>query len=118
MMSTREHREAERKDSLNLLDYVIIDANGVPITRSMARTLNVSMKGILLETHIPLKKGQNLLITIGLGDNLLEIKAHVTHTEPCNQDKFCSGVGFENLDQKSTKVLQQYLDAFNAEIDE
>ena len=114
-MSTREQREAERKESLNLLDYVLVDDNGAPITRGMARTLNVSMKGILLETHIPLKKGQILLIAIGLEDNIVEIKGLVTHADTSGQDKFCSGVEFKKIDQENSGVLQQYLDAFNSE---
>ena len=53
-----ERRRYIRPESLNLLDYLVVDEAGRPGDYSMARTLNVSKGGILMETHIPLPKGE------------------------------------------------------------
>ena len=67
----KERRNFIRPESLNLLDYLVVDQQGRQGEYSMARTLNVSEGGILMETHIPLPQGQQVMITLGLGENLV-----------------------------------------------
>ena len=52
-------------ESLNLLDYIVVDEQGVQGEYSMGRTLNISLGGILMETHLKLKTGQQVMISIG-----------------------------------------------------
>ena len=108
-----ENRESERKDTLNLLDYVVLDDEGRETDRAMARTLNVSEKGILLETHHSFEIGQKLLITIGLKDNLFEFKGNVVHAVACEEDKFCSGIEFADGSDEGMAILREFLAAFN-----
>ncbi|NTV12842.1 MAG: PilZ domain-containing protein [Desulfobulbaceae bacterium] len=114
-MGERESRGSTRRDTLNLLDYIILDESGQEIDRAMARTLNVSEKGILLETHIPLAPGQQLLITIGLRNNLFEFKGRVAHCKSCEAGSYCSGVEFLNVSQEGMTTLREFLTAFNAQ---
>ncbi len=111
-MASKELRKSERVDSLNLLDYVLLDENGDPVNRGMARTLNVSEVGLLLETHIPLKKGQWVVITIELEEELVELKGKVAHEGPCNEGKYCSGIEFVEITKQGKEVLAWYLKAF------
>ena len=108
-----ENRESERKDTLNLLDYVVIDESGEAIDRAMARTLNVSEKGILLETHLSLDKGQVLLITIGLENDLCEIRGRIVRAEKCGDDSFCYGVELLEVEDKDASTLRKFLKEFN-----
>jgi len=114
-MSGADKRGSARKDSLNLLDYVLLNEKGEPYNRAMARTLNVSEKGILLETHIEVPKDQIMILTIGLDDDIVEIKGRVTHSECCRTDteKRCAGIEFVAMDENDIKVLRRYLRAFN-----
>lgn len=114
-MSGADKRGSARKDSLNLLDYVLLNEKGEPYNRAMARTLNVSEKGILLETHIEVPKDQIMILTIGLDDDIVEIKGRVTHSECCRTDteKCCAGIEFVAMDENDIKVLRRYLRAFN-----
>ena len=113
-MADNELRKSERVDSLNLLDYVLLDEKGDPINRGMARTLNVSEVGLLLETHISLKMGQWVVITIELEEELVELKGKVVHEGPCDDDKYCSGIEFVEITKQGKKVLAWYLKAFKA----
>jgi len=99
-------------DSLNLLEYVLIDDKGEIVTRAMGRTLNISEKGILLETHIPLEPAQVLLITIGLEEDLVDIKGQVKHAEKRDEATFGSGIEFLEIDDEGSRVIQNYLEAF------
>ncbi|MDT8334894.1 MAG: PilZ domain-containing protein [Desulfurivibrionaceae bacterium] len=108
-----ENRESERKDALNLLDFIALDESGAPVDRAMARTLNVSERGILLETHLSLNEGQNLLITIGLGDNLCEIRGRIVRSEKRDENKFHYGVEFLEMSASDAATLAWYLKNFN-----
>ncbi len=117
-MGERESRGSTRRDTLNLLDYIILDESGREIDRAMARTLNVSEKGILLETHQPLVPGQQLLITMGLRNNLFEFKGQVAHCKSCENEFHCSGIEFIDLSPEELAILREFLTAFNAQNDQ
>jgi Tfp pilus assembly protein PilZ len=112
-MSGIENRSSTRRDTLNLLDYVLVDESGREIDRAMARTLNVSEKGILLETHVPLAMGQQLLITIGLRNNLFEFRGRVAHCKSCTTESHLAGVEFVDVRPEGMAILRDFLKAFN-----
>ncbi|MDD2319293.1 MAG: PilZ domain-containing protein [Geobacteraceae bacterium] len=107
-------RRFVRMDSLNLLDYVLVDAKGEILGHAMGRTLNISEKGILLETHMQFEPGQILLITIGLEEDLVDIKGQVKHAESRDDATFSAGIEFLEIDGEGSRVLQNYLEAFEA----
>ena len=107
-----DHRESERKDSLNLLDYVVLDDSGNQVERAMARTLNVSERGILFETHLCLDKDQVLLVTIGLGNDLCEIRGKIVRADGCGDDCFRYGVEFLDITDKDAATLREFLREF------
>ncbi len=116
-MKEINQRKFERKDSLNILDYVILGEAGNPINHGMGRTLNVSENGLLLETHDPLTKGQTLLITVGLEEDMVELKGQTTHVDPSSDKKFCSGIEFIEIDENGKRVLNNFLEALKATTD-
>lgn len=116
-MSGIENRSSTRRDTLNLLDYVLVDESGREVDRAMARTLNVSEKGILLETHVPLVMGQQLLITIGLRNNLFEFRGRVAHCKTCTTESHCAGIEFIDVSPEGMVILLDFLKAFNDQAD-
>ena len=113
-MDDRERREASRKDSLNFLDYVVLDQDGRVVDQGMGRTRNVSEKGLLLQTHVPLEDYHTVLITLGLEDDVVELRGTVVHEEFCPDEGICSGIEFTQIDSREREVLQKYLRAFQA----
>ncbi|MFO7607457.1 MAG: PilZ domain-containing protein [Desulfurivibrionaceae bacterium] len=109
-----ENRESERKAALALLDFIALDESGAPVDRAMARALNVSEKGILLETHLSLDEGQHLLITLGLDDNLCEIRGRILRAEKVEENKFHYGVEFLKMSASDAATLGWYLKNFNS----
>ncbi len=105
-------RQSERKDTLNLVDYVVLSKSGQPLNRGMARTLNISEKGILLETHLRFEKGQELLLTIGLKNNLFEFKGKIAHTEIQDNDAFAYGIEFIEMCDEGLTILREFLKTF------
>ena len=116
-MSTGNKRKFERKDSLNMLHYVVLDEQGEPFQEGMGRSLNVSEKGLLLETHSPLLRNQILSLTIGLKEDMVELKGRVTYVNPCENRAYCSGIEFLEIDENGKRVLNEFLKAVKMAMD-
>jgi hypothetical protein len=110
-MPQREQRKFIRYDSLHLLDYIILDEQNRETIYSMGRTIDVSIDGIKLETHIPIKIDSILLITLGLEDDLVELEGKTTH-ESENNGRVVSGVTFLKIPKDDRRVLAKYVEAF------
>ncbi|WP_028317227.1 PilZ domain-containing protein [Desulfobulbus elongatus] len=109
---TTERRQYIRPESLNLLDYLVVDEQGRPSDYSMARTLNVSKGGILMETHIPLPKGQQVMITLGLKDQLIDVMGRIVYSAS-DSGRHHSGIEFFHVSDNDKRVLDDYVAAFH-----
>lgn len=112
-MTTTEHRKFIRKNSLHLLDYLVIDKNGLQTTYSMGRTLDVSENGIKLETTQQISKGDTLLITVGLEDELVELRGEVVHSEILDQ-RYLTGIEFQDISTVGKRIFKKYAEAFQS----
>ena len=114
-MEDRHRRRWDRKKTLNLVEYVILGENGEQVSRGMGRTRNVSEGGLLLETHRPLEPEQRVLISVGLGDDMVELKGRIVHLHPpvppSSKDRHCCGVELMEIDQKGKRLLKKYIEA-------
>ena len=78
----------------------------------MARTLNVSKGGVLIETHRRLLKGQQIMITLGLQDQLIDVMGRVVYVVG-TAGRFHGGVEFFHLSDADKEVLDRYVSAFH-----
>jgi PilZ domain. len=108
---SQERRQYIRPESLNLLDYHIMDDQGRPSKYSMARTLNVSGGGILIETHIPLPQGQQVMITLGLKDQLIDVMGKIVYSMS-GAGMNHSGIEFFHISDNDKRILDSYIAAF------
>jgi Tfp pilus assembly protein PilZ len=108
-----ERRRFIRPEALNLLDYLVVDDQGRQGEYSMARTLNVSKGGILMETHRQLPKGQQVMITLGLKDQLIDVMGKIVYVVGA-AGRFHNGIEFFHLSDTDKRVLDQYVSAFHA----
>lgn len=101
-------RKHQRFQSLNL-SYICLDENDNVVKQGMGRTLNISESGILLETHFEIKPKYLLLLTIGLEDDLLEIKGKPIHSRSSDEKKFEIGIEFLERDKNSIRLLKSFI---------
>jgi hypothetical protein len=111
-MEKTERRHFIRPESLNLLDYLVVDDQGRQGDYSMGRTLNVSKGGILMETHIPLPQGQQVMITLGLKDELIDIMGRIVYST-YNAGRHQNGIEFFHVTESDQKILNRYVKAFH-----
>lgn len=105
-------RKHERIDSLNLLNYKVIDAEGELISQGMGRTLNVSQGGILLETHVSFPLDYHISLNIGLEDDMIDIKGKVIYCRDGEERRYESGIEFFDITEDCMRVLNKYIVAF------
>jgi len=107
-----ERRRFVRPEALNLLDYLVVDAQGRQGEYSMGRTLNVSRGGILMETHIPLPVGQQVMITLGLGENLIDVMGRIVYAV-YSSGMHQNGIEFFHVSEEDRRILEEYTEAFH-----
>lgn len=111
-MTTQEKRKFIRHDALHLLDYLVLDEEGNPGSYSMGRTIDVSTKGLKLETVFPLEVNSHLRITLGIEKDLVELEGKIIHAGP-QDGRFFSGIIFEKITEDGKRILAKYIEAFN-----
>jgi c-di-GMP-binding flagellar brake protein YcgR len=111
-MGNREKRNYIRLDSLNLLDYLVIDREGRQTTHSESRTLDVSEHGMKLEVTQALNVGDTLIITVGLEDELVDVIGEVKHCEE-KDNRYTIGMEFSEISPEAMLIVQRYVKAFN-----
>lgn len=109
---TIERRRYIRPEALNLLDYLVVDERGRQGEYSMARTLNISKGGILMETHIRLPLGQQVMITMGLEDQLIDVMGRIVYVTS-SSGRHQNGIEFFHVSDSDKRILDRYVAAFN-----
>ena len=109
-----ERRHDERRYALNFLDYEILDENGKVTGRGLARTLNVSENGLRLETSHFFDPGQQLRITLGMKNDLVQLTGRVINSQPEDDDLCSSGVMFIEFSDADKKMYQKHFDALRS----
>lgn len=112
-MTSADNRRHIRIDSLNL-SHITVTEEGVVVYQGMGRTLNVSESGILLETKFQIPAGDELIVSIGFEDDLLELKGQAVfskETEPGMQE---TGIEFSEVDEAALPKLRAFIKTFQA----
>ena len=109
-MTIEEKRKHARINSLNL-SYICLDEENKKIKQGMGRTLNVSESGILLETNFPIDSKHIVLLTIGLEEDIVDIRGKAVHSKTNAQGLYEVGIQFMDTDNKVNKTLKKFIDA-------
>ena len=108
-MTPNEKRRFQRRDSLQLLDYQIIDKSGNEGEYSMGRTLDISVNGIKLETSRKVPMDKSLVITLAIEDNLVDLLGKPVHSHQAD-NWYISGIEFNKISSEGCSILRQYID--------
>lgn len=109
-----ERRQTERRYALNFLDYEVLSEDGGVTGRGLARTLNVSETGLRLETGQFFEPGQQLRITLGLDNDLVQVTGRVVNSQPETDELCTSGILFVEFDEADRKTYQKHFAALKS----
>ena len=102
-----EKRTSDRIDSLNL-SYILLNEEGQMMHQGMGRTLNLSSKGAFLETTFPIEENHTVVLTIGLAEEMVEVKARVAHFRVLENGRYGTGLEFFGMTKKENDLLIQF----------
>jgi hypothetical protein len=100
-LSIKEKRKHPRIKTENLLSYVCIDDEGNEIDEGMGKIKNVSLGGVLIETIKPIGMQDILLTTIGINDEIINMKAKVVYCKKEISGMFRTGIQFLEAKEES-----------------
>ncbi len=106
-----EKRKHHRINALNL-SHVAVDDREESVKQAIGRTLNVSETGILLETHFPIESDQNVELTLGFEEDLVNLKGKVIHLLNGETGKFEMGIQFTDIDNQAVDVIRDFIQKF------
>jgi len=107
-MNTEDHRKYPRVDSIHL-SYICLDKSESVVQQAMARTINISDGGLLLETHFKMEKGYTLLASIGLRDETVDLKGQVVHVQPAGGGKYVAGIEITGIEGGSEELWLSFI---------
>lgn len=112
-MEKKDKRRQKRYESTNLLSYVCIDSEGRQWKQGMGRTLNINETGIKLETHEPIETRYIVLLALGIGDEVMDVKGEVIYCNRGESGRFESGIEFRAMDEDAFAILKKFVQEFN-----
>jgi c-di-GMP-binding flagellar brake protein YcgR len=113
-MTSQDKRKYKRINSLNL-SYVLVDGKKDADRQTMGRTLDVSEAGIRLETHLPVPVGSEMLLSIGLEDEVVDIRGRVVHSRQNEEGRHELGVQFTKVDPEVSDTLHKFIKTFKSQ---
>lgn len=108
----KEQRQHVRVETLNLLSYICLDAEGNEIDQGMGRTLNIGEGGLLMETLMPVNSDFILLMAVGLKEDIIEIKGRVAFCREGREGregKWETGIAFLDRSEQARLVLVEFI---------
>lgn len=111
-MKEENKRESTRYNSVLLLNYVCLDSDGERLGQGMARTLDISGTGAKIETHQPIDARYIVFLSIGIGEDIFDVKGRVIYCNRNPEGRFESGVEFYELDSEIFWKLKRFIEAY------
>lgn len=111
-MKNEEKRKHQRFSSLNL-SYVCLDEDQKAVKQGMGRTLNLSESGMLLETHFPIAEDHHVVLSIGLGEDLVDLRGRPVHVHATGQGTYEIGIEFVEPDERSLRAVRQFVQSLS-----
>ena len=93
-MEKNERRELPRIKTNSLVSIMSLDHTDRSTTHGMGKVLNLSMRGLLVETSRPIPSKTVSLVSVDVANNLTGIQGEVIWTRELSSGKAHSGIRF------------------------
>ncbi len=106
-----ERRIDTRVEKINLVQVSRFDEEGFRADLATGRTINISRGGIRLELYHPLPLRSKVSLNLVLGEQIIDVSGKVVYLEELDEERSCMGIEFVDLDEESTELVAQYVEA-------
>ena len=114
-MDKDERRRLPRLKALQLAAFTCLDAQGQAVSQGMGKTLNLTEAGILLETHVQLDMDQQVTLSIGLPEDMVEIPGRVVHSRVAADGTHRAGIAFDEMEPEARQALRMFINRLRGE---
>jgi len=108
-----ERRSYPRVKTCNLISYAAIRANGEIVDQGMGRALNISQNGILLETPRLIFSEYISLMSVDVGNNLIEIKGMVIYSGIHGSGMIANGICLQGQHNENIQFAAKLIKVFH-----
>jgi len=105
----QEKRNSVRVRSLHLLTFATVDTPETGQDLGMARTLNISEEGILVEAYKEVQEGAELEVLLTITDNCITTRGRVVRVKR-ERASWRVAMEFTHISEHDQKILFEYLD--------
>ncbi|UCD32473.1 MAG: PilZ domain-containing protein [Desulfobacterales bacterium] len=108
-----EKRKHPRTKTKNLVSYVGLDDYGNEKEQGMGKTLDISIGGILLETHFPIVSNNILLTATGTKGELINVEGKIVLNRTEDSGMYRIGIQFLEDNEKTRLFITSLIKAFS-----
>ena len=112
-MSPTDQRIHPRVPTCNLISFNVYDEDGRLVKQSMARALNISQGGILIESSSMINADRISLMSADTQDTLVEVKGRVRYTKETENGMFETGISFEGTPEEKVEFAKRLVKVFH-----
>ncbi|MDY0161799.1 PilZ domain-containing protein [Desulfobotulus sp.] len=106
-----------RPETRNLVHFSVLGENGRILNQGMGKTLNISRGGLLLEAHSPIPEESRVQLSIGMGDEILDLEVIIVHARPVKEKLWQAGMAFLPMTGPKARLLSLFIERFEMEMD-
>ncbi len=103
-------RHFPRIKNVLLVEISRFDEKGFRADLATGRTLDISYGGLRLELYHPLPLRSIVVLTLALGDGLVQVKGKVVYLENIEDNRCAMGIQFTDVAPKSRRLLDEHVD--------
>ncbi len=103
-------RDFPRIKNLLLVEINQFDEKGFRADLATGRTLDISYGGLRLELNHPLPLRSIVVLTLALGEGLIQVKGKVVYLEQINSTRCAMGIQFIDVAPRSRRMLDEHVD--------
>ncbi len=112
-MSTRDQRKHPRVPTSNLIAFSVYDEDGRLVNQSMAKALNISQGGILIESASLIEADWISLMSADTQNELVEVRGRVRFSKENENGMFEIGISFEGTPEEKVEFAKRLVKVFH-----
>ena len=112
-MSTRDQRKHPRVPTSNLIAFNVYDEDGRLVNQNMAKALNISQGGILIESASMIGADWISLMSADSQNELMEVSGRVRFSRENENGMFEIGISFEGTPEEKVEFAKRLVKVFH-----
>lgn len=105
----QERRNAVRLDASCPCTYTRFDDQGNPIDQRPSKSIDLSRKGVRLQSSYPVESGEVVKIIMALGEKLVNFRGKVVHVTRSKEQGFELGIFIEEMENEARVALNRFV---------